>query len=217
MLGKLVLVAGAGVVALGGALDVAVKNTAEEKIAEQVEAAAGGRAEATADIDSFPFLLRLLVSGSAGDISLHVEDVATSAVELSTVDLDLEGVRLDRSRLLSDRKAELVEIDRGTLAVGIDAAAISTVLRGLPVTIADGRVVVQVAGRAQVADLTLGANGSLRIGVPGGPAATIAVPQSDLVSCQASALRVEDDEVRLSCTLTEVPPALLRAAQRAAR
>ena len=213
MLGKALLVVGAGVVALGAVGDLAAKSYAEDKIAERAEAAAGGRASAGADIDSFPFVLRLLTSGKAGNISLHVEHVATSTLELARVDLDLEGVQLDRAKLLSDRRAEVTDIDRGTVTVGIDADAVSRALGGLPVTIRGDRVEVRVAGRAVVGDVAVAAGGAVRVGVPNGPSATIGIPRTDLISCEGRTLSFEDDEVRVSCTITEVPPAFLRAAQ----
>lgn len=215
MLGKILLIGGAGVVALAAVGDVAAKNFTEDKIAEKAEAAVGGEAHATADIDSFPFVLRLLTSGSGGDISLHVEDVATSAVDLARVDLDLEGVRLDRVRLLSERKGEVTEIDRGTITVAIDADAVSKALGGIPVTIRGDTVEVRVLGRAVTATVTVASAGSIRVAVPRGPSATIGIPRTDLVSCEGQALSFEGDELRVSCTVTEVPPALLRAAQRA--
>lgn len=217
MLGKFLLIGGAGVVALAAVGDLAGKNFAEDKIAERAEAAAGGRARASADVDSFPFVLRLLTSGSAGDISLHVEDVATSAVDLARVDLDLEGVRLDRAKLLSDREAEVTEIDRGTISVGIDAEAVSKALGGIPVTIRGDTVEVRVAGRVVTADVTVASAGSIRVTVPRGPSATIGIPRTDLIACEGETLSFDDDRLRVSCTITEVPPALLRAAQQRVR
>jgi hypothetical protein len=217
VLGKILLMGGAGVVALGVVGDLAAKGFAEGKIAERAEAAAGEKASASADIDSFPFVLRLLTSGSAGDISLHVEHVATSTLELARVDLDLEGVQLDRGKLLSDRRAEVTDIDQGTITVGIDAEAVARALGGLPVTIRGNTVSVQVAGRTVTADVTVAAAGSIRVGVPRGPSATIGIPKTDLISCAGRTLSFEDDELRVSCTITEVPPALLRAAQQRLR
>ncbi|HEX9970167.1 MAG TPA: hypothetical protein VGB03_08515, partial [Acidimicrobiales bacterium] len=105
-------------------------------------------------------------------------------------------------------------IDSGTLTLSVDAAQVSKALRNLPVTIVDGRVEVQVAGQARPANVSLGAGGSIRVAVPSGPSIDIAVPRTALGTCQASALRVDDDRIELSCTFDEVPPALLAAAQR---
>jgi hypothetical protein len=217
VLGKILLIGGASVVALGVVGDLAAKGYVEDKIAEKVEEAVGGKAHATAEVDSFPFVLRLLSSGSGGDVSLHVENVATPTVDLARVHLDLEGVELDRAKLLSDRRAEVTEIDRGTVTVGIDADAVSKALGGLPVTIRGNTVEVRVAGRVVTADVTVASAGSIQVGVPRGPSATIGIPKTDLISCEGQALSFEDDELRVSCTITEVPPVLLRAVQQRVR
>lgn len=214
MLKKLLVLFLLLIVGAYGVLEVAAKRLAEQKLAERAEAAAGGQAEATADVDSFPFVFKLLSSGSAGDISLHVTDVVTSQVVFSSVDVDLRGVTLDRGKLISDRRTEVTDIDSGTLTIRIDAAAVSKALRGLPVTIRDGRVEVQVAGQARAAAVTLAARGSLRIGVPQGPSVSVPIPRTALGSCDAGALTVDDDMIRLSCTMTEIPPALLAVSQR---
>lgn len=214
MIKKLLILSVIAVVGLYGVLDVAAKGLAERKIAERAEAAVGGQASATADVDSLPFVLRLLSSGSAGDISLHVTEVGTSVIHFAFVDAELRGVQLDRGKLFGERKAEVTSIESGTLTLGIDAEAIGKALRGLPVTITGGRVEVRVAGAVRVAELSLAGQGALRVGVPQGPSVSIPVPQTPLGTCRPTALKVDVDVVRLSCTLTEVPPALLRAAQR---
>ena len=214
MIKKLLILSIVAVLALYGVVDMAAKGMAEDKIAERAEASVGGRATATADVDSFPFVLKLLGSGSAGDISLHVTDVATATLSFASVDVQLSGVVLDKGKLLGQRKAVVTDIDSGTLTLGIDAAQVSKALRNAPVTITGGRVEVQVAGQARAADVTLGAGGSIRVSVPSGPSVNIAVPRTALGQCEASALRVDDDRIELSCTFDEVPPALLAVAQR---
>lgn len=214
MIGKLLLVGAGGVVAIGGAVDVWAKGMAADKIAERAEAAAGGQAEASADIDSVPFLLKLLTSGDAGDISVTVEDVTTAQVDLARVTLDLRGVRLDKGRLLSDRKAEVTDIGSGTLTVRFDANAVTKALGGrVPITVQDGRVQATVAGRTITAEVRMATPRAVLVSVAGVGEATIPVPQTSLVSCPSGDVAVDGDEIRVSCTLEEVPPALLRAAQ----
>ncbi|MBW3667913.1 MAG: DUF2993 domain-containing protein [Actinobacteria bacterium] len=214
MVKKLLILSTVAVVALYGVVDMAAKGLAEDKIAERVESAVGGRATATANVDSFPFLLRLLANGNAGDISIRITDVAHPALSFAAAELSLQGVTLDRGKLLGQRKAEVTDIESGTLTLEVAAAEVSKALRNLPVSIAGGRVEVQVAGRARAADVSLGAGGAIRVAVPQGPSVDIEVPRTALGSCGATALRVDDDRLVLSCTLTEVPPALLAAAQR---
>lgn len=217
MLGKLLLLGGSGVVALGVVGDLAARSYVEDKIAEKAEAAVGGGAHATADIDSFPFVLRLLTSGRAGDVSLHVEDVATDAVELARVDLDLEGVRLDRAELLTDRKARVTDIERGTITMGIHIDTVSKALGGLPISFRGGTVHARIAGKDVASGITVVPAGQIGIHLDGGPSASIRIPRTDLISCDADTLTFDEDELIVTCTVHEVPPALLRAAQQRLR
>jgi hypothetical protein len=212
LIGKVLLIGGAGVAALGAIGDVAVRNVAETKIAERAEAAAGGRASATAEIDSFPFVPRLLFGGQAGDVSVHVEDVATPTVDLVRVDLDLQGVKLDRNQLLSERRAEVTEVDRATITARIDVGAVSKALGGLEVTVRDGALHARFGGREVSANLSV-ARGQLAIRFPGGLSGSIRIPHTDLLACDADVVRVVDEALVVSCSTSEVPPALLRAAQ----
>lgn len=213
MIGKFFLIGGVGVVGLGAIGDLAVRNVAETKIAERAEAAAGGQATASADIDSFPFVLRLLVGGKAGDVSVHVERVATPSVDLASVDLDLEGVELDRNKLVGEREAEITAVDRATITARIDVGEVSKALGGLEVSFRDGAIHARVGGRSVSADVSVATKGRLGIRFPGGPSGSIQVPHTDLLACDADAFRFEDDALVVSCSTSEVPPALLRAAQ----
>lgn len=200
--------------ALGVAADVGAKSYAQSEL--ESRARAEGAASASADIDSFPFVGKLLASGAAGDITLSMRDVATENVTFSTVVLSLSDVKLDKGKLFS-RKVEITDIDKGTITVGFDAAALSKRL-GVPVTVDDGKVSVTVAGRVLAATPSVTAEGSIRLtaaaGVPGAPSLNVPIPQTRLVSCRVSRVKVDDGVLEASCDINEVPPALLRAAQR---
>lgn len=212
MLGKIVLIGGVGLVALAAIGDVAARSLAEDRIAARAESAAGGQASASADIESFPFVLRLLLGGKAGDISVHVEDVVAPGLNLARVDLDLEGVELDRDILLSKRKARITDVALARVTAHIDAATVSKAFGGLQVSFRDGAVHASIGGRDVAAAVSV-QKGRLAVRFPGGPSATIPIPHTDLLACDADAFELEDDELVVSCSTTEVPPALLRAAQ----
>lgn len=200
--------------ALGVAVDVGAKSYAQSEL--ESRARAEGAASASADIDSFPFVGKLLAAGAAGDITLSMRDVATENVTFSTVVLALSDVKLDKGKLFS-RKVEITDIDKGTITVGFDAAALGKRL-GMPVEIDDGTVSVTVAGRVVAATPSVTAEGSIRLtataGAPGAPSLNVPIPQTRLVSCRVSRVKVDDGVLEASCDINEVPPALLRAAQR---
>jgi hypothetical protein len=123
---KLLLLAVVGA-ALGGA-EFGSKAYAEAQIAEVIEDRTPGQQDPSVDIDSFPFLGRLLVSGAVGDISVRAHTVRAGPVEFDNLELELEGVRVDRDLLLQ-RQVKLREIDAGVVRLYLE--------RPLPV---EGRV-----------------------------------------------------------------------------
>ena len=201
--------------AAGLAVDVGAKSYAQSEL--EARARAEGAASASADIDSFPFVGKLLLAGQAGDITFSLRDVTTERVTFSTVVLALSDVKLDKGKLF-DRKVEITDIDKGTITVGFSAAELGKRLGGLPVTIDDGRVSVTVAGQVVAATPSVTAEGSIRLtaaaGVPGAPTFNVPIPQTRLVNCRVSRVKVEDGVLEASCDINEIPPALLRAAQR---
>ncbi len=125
--------------------DIAARTFAEGKIASRMESAARGDAEADADIDSFPFLGRLLAAGSAGDVHIRMTNVPAQRITYSALEIDLSGVKVDRD-LLFQRQVEVTDIDTGTVAVELTAPALSRAL-GVPVEIGAGAVEVTMQGR----------------------------------------------------------------------
>ena len=197
--------------ALLGGLDAVAKGWAESKIESRARAEAGVNASASADIDSFPFVGKLLAFGNAGDLELRLRDVQSQSLKFSRVTITLEDLNLDRGKLFSG-KAEVTSIDTGTITMGFTAADLSAAVK-MPVEIADGRISVTVRGVKVAAVPEATAEGSVRLQVSGLPAVNVPIPRTRLVSCSVDKVSVKDDELRASCTIEEIPPALLRAAQ----
>jgi hypothetical protein len=193
--------------------DVAVKAKAESEIAKRARVEAGASAHASAHIKSFPFVGRLLASGSAGDVTVSLHDVQGQSIRFATLSITMVNLKLDRSQMLKG-KAVLTHVDRGTITVGIDTRALQALVH-YPVVVANGRVLVTVAGRQFAVSASAGTKGAIRLTAQGFPGVDVPVPQSRLVSCPVSRVVVEGDEVRASCDITDIPPALLRAASNA--
>lgn len=201
------------VVALLGVLDAVAKGWAESQIESRAEAEAGAQANATADIDSFPFLGKLLVSGNAGDIDVRIRNVTAESLRFSRLTITLDDVKLDRGEMFSG-DAEVRSIDSGTITMRFTAADLTEAI-GMPVEISGGRVTVTVRGVAVSATPEATTEGSVRLQASGLPALNVPVPQTRLVNCAVDTVTVRDGELRASCTIEEIPPALLRAAQSA--
>lgn len=195
---------------LGGA-DVMAKGWAESQIESRARAEAGASASATADIDSFPFIGKLLAFGDAGDLELRLRDVQSQSLKFSRVSITLDDVTLERSKLFGG-EAEVRSINKGTITMGFTAADLGAAIK-MPVEISGGRVTVTVRGQAVSAVPEATAEGSVRLTVAGLPSLNVPIPRTRLVSCSVDKVEVEDGELRASCTIEEIPPALLRAAQ----
>jgi len=200
------------VLLLGGG-DVAARQYAQHQIEQRAQIQAGQGASAKATIHSFPFVGRLLVSGSAGDLDLVVHHVAAQAITFSTVRVQLYDVHLEKVKLLAQRKVELTSIRKGVVTVGIDERELARRV-GFPVTVSSGKLTVDVRGQTVVAVPSV-VNGNLRLQLGSLPALTVPIPKTDLIACQVATVVLDGAEVRLSCETDHIPPALLKAASRA--
>ena len=187
--------------------DQSARLAAEGRLASRARDAATDEDSATVAITSFPFLGRLFVSGSVARVRIRVDGSRAGPLRLAAVVVEASGVVLDRGRLVQgDVRVE--DIDRGSVAVEIDGAALAETLR-LPVTVRDGEVRLGVGGVAVPAAAEVD-DGTLVLRVGGLPAFRVPVVRTPLVPCTLATLTVTDDRVRMSCEMDELPSALRR-------
>jgi len=190
---------------------VAARGFVENTVNARAQQEAPPGTSVSASIGGFPFLPRLLLAGEVSKADIHLENIdANGAIVFAEVDIDLRGVHLDRSRLFNDRKARITAIDHGRVTATVTAAALGDALR-VPVKMADGVISVTVLGQdvrvtPKVTDGRLTLTGEL------GRSFTLAIPKTDFVPCVGE-VTVEDGQMRLSCEIDDVPPALLDAVQ----
>lgn len=186
--------------------DLTGRSIAEDRIEERARAAAAEAGSVEADIESFPFLPPLLLGGSIRAVELRLEQVPTSALQLSAVEADLKGVKVDRDALFSGQ-AKLESVDRATLSVELDAASLSRALR-VPVSIGDGAVRANL-GRVTVrARPEVARDGSLVLRATRPVPLRVRVPRTRLVDCAPTHAAVVGQRVRLSCQMEHVPAVL---------
>ena len=200
------------VVVLAGLLvsaDVVARKLAEDELAARVKTAVPTAATTSAQLRSFPFLARLLVSGDVSEVDAAVGDVTVQGLRFASIAVDLHGVRVDRDQLVRDRRVVLQKIDRGRVEARVTAEALTEAL-GVPVSLEQGRASVTIAGRTLGAELEV-ENGRLVVGVTGFslPAIHVTAP---LLPCVANA-RVVPGVVLLTCDFTEIPKELRTPAQ----
>lgn len=186
-------------------LDQGARVFAEGKIEDRARAEVPEADSVEAEISSFPFLGRLLVTSSVPKIRVQVGEAPLRGALVADIDIELRDVQLQRDELFRG-KVKLEDIDAGSVAVEIDAAALSRVV-DVPVTIGGGSVRVEVAGRTVTATPEV-RGGSLVLRLAGLPALTVPVARTSLASCTAVEVAVEGDSVRLTCDVDELPPGL---------
>lgn len=119
----------------------------------------------------------------------------------------MRDVELNRRSLLKG-KVRLKDVDRGTVAVELDARSLRRIVK-LPVVVEDGRVHVSVAGR-RVSASTSVESGDLVLRVAGLPSFNVPIGRNGLVSCTATNLAIDGDTLRLTCEVDKVPAVLRR-------
>lgn len=195
---------------IGGLLlaaDLGSRAVVESQLRQRVEAAAQPAGGAKARIRSFPFLGRLLASGSVSRVQVSVADVTVEKVTFAHLSVDLHKVVFDRDKLLSDRVVELRSIGQGTGVAEVSQAELSSLL-GVPVTLEAGRARVKALGQQVTATATVRDN-TLRVSASGVTLPPLRIPKLPLVPCVTNA-EILPGRVRLTCDLDRVPVELLR-------
>lgn len=188
------------------AADVAVRSFAEQQLRDRVVAATQAAGPASARIESFPFLGRLLTSGDVSRITVSAVDVTVEGLTLARVSVDLNDVTFDRGRLLSDRKIVLQSLGHGTADAEVTQDQLSDRL-GVPVTLVPGRVQVRIAGQLVTAKASVSDN-TLHVTVAGLGLPGLKIPKLPLLPCVADAV-ILAGRIRMTCSVDHIPPELV--------
>src|SRR5438105_4881328 len=137
---RLILVLGVLLVILVAG-DLVARAVATAELRDRARDRVAGAKDSDASIESFPFLGRLLASGTVSRVRVKVSPVASGAVTFSFVEVDLRGVRVDRGRLFRDRKVELTSLKSGKVTVELSQAEVWRLAK-VPITFAPGRASV---------------------------------------------------------------------------
>ncbi len=188
------------------AADLGVRTVAESQLRKRVEAASPPAGAASARIESFPFLGRLLLSGDVSRIRVAVADVTVEGLTFARVALDLSKVTFDRDRLLSQQQVVLESLERGAAVAEVTQEHLSERL-GVTVTLEAGRARVLVAGQTVTATASVRHN-TLRLAVAGLSVPALQIPRLPLLPCVADA-EILPGRIRLTCSVDQVPAELL--------
>ena len=184
------------------AIDELAKAFATRSVEDAVEARVQGVAHVEADIDSFPFLGRLLVNGSVGELDVTFRNVEGHGIDVASLRIAGTGIELDRGVLFGKRNVRIRDVDTVTARATITEEAIREAT-GADVRLADGQATVSAGGATATATIKV-VDGRVRMEVGSLPAVSIPVPDAELLPCAVRA-EVVDGALELSCTAHELP------------
>jgi hypothetical protein len=186
------------VVLIGGLVigDQAAKGYAESTIETAVRRKVEGVADVDASISSFPFVGRLLVQGRVSHFGLSLHQLVGHRIPVEELDLDVDGLELDRGSLIDSNHVEITGVDEVRFRARITRANVEAVLGPLTdvaFSLTDGASLTVADGRVQL-----------------GAGVSFPLPGSEVIPCDATA-RVEHDEVVIECSADHLPQIVLDA------
>jgi hypothetical protein len=202
--------------------DQAAKGWAESQLAERAAAYYPPGAGSSASIHSFPFIGRLLVSGSVPQVDVNLDDVRVDPVLIRQLSIHVTAVKLDRS-LLFHGKVHLDSVGSGKIVATLDGPSLAKAA-GADLRFSPGEVTVHQ--KVQGVDVTAKGKVTVKGNVvtvtptsvqgldlpPSRFALSYRIPGIELFPCQAD-VKIVQDAVVLGCTVHDIPPALVQAAQ----
>lgn len=202
--------------------DQAAKGWAESQLAERAAAYYPPGSGSSAAIHSFPFLGRLLFSGSVPQVDVNLDDLRIEAVLIRRLSIHVADVKLDRSDLFHGN-VHLDDVGEGKIVATVDGPSLAKAV-GIDVRFTPGEVQVheKIQGVDVVAKGKVSVKGNLISVTPTSveglavPASRFAIsyriPGIEILPCQAD-VKIVQNGVVLACNVTDIPPALVQAAQ----
>lgn len=202
--------------------DQAAKGWAESKLAERAAAYYPPGSGSSASIHSFPFIGRLLFSGTVPQVDVNLDDLKVEAVLIHRLSIHASDVKLNRSDLFHG-KVRLDDIGQGKIVATIDGASLAKAI-GVDVRFTPGEAEVhkriqgvEVAAKGKVTVkgnlITVTPTSVEGLSVPPSSlTVSYRIPGVEILPCQAD-VKVVQNGVVLSCAVTDVPAALVQAAQ----
>ncbi len=184
---------------------MAARGIAEDQLRDRVASRVDAGGPVSASISSFPFLGRLLTSGTISQVDVSVRDLTVRGVTFASVGVRLRSVRIDRDSLVQDRRLALAGIGRGTAVVEISGDEISRLV-GMTLVLEDGRARARVGGTLVPVSARIEGS-TLVIEAAGRSLPAVDLPPLPLVGC-LSGTEILPGRLRLTCDVDRVPTEL---------
>ena len=202
--------------------DRAAKGWAERQLADQAAAYYPPGSDSSASIHSFPFIGRLLFFGSVPRVEVTLDDVRFQAVLVRQLSLQVSDVKLDRAEIFSGN-VRLDDIGQGQIVATLDGPSLAKAI-GFDLRFKPGEVEVhqKIQGVDVVAKGQVSVKGNVVTVTPTSVqglavplsrfAISYRIPGIEILPCQAN-VKIIQNGVTLTCQVTDVPAALVQAAQ----
>jgi hypothetical protein len=196
------LIVGVAIIVAGLAVaDIWTRHKVQSVVADHIDSQFPG-SHATVAISSFPFVGRLITSGTVPKLTVDVNGVQVDGVTFGAIDLVVHQLKVDKSQLTS-AKVVLESISSGSVTAQLPQASIDQKL-GQDLSLGAGTV--SLDGVTVTPVVTVSAN-EVNLGLPGLPSVSVPIPQLSLLPCVGAAVIVPG-ALQVSCALTSLPPAL---------
>ncbi len=207
-------------IGVGWWLDRTARQMAEAEASKRILEVLPGTGAATVTIVGFPFLFDVLVAGEVEQLRVDLRDVRQAGVEVESIGLVVDALRIDRDLLLEQQKLAVLGISRAEVTGRVSGEAVSKVV-GETVRFEGDVTHVMTQGfdlsaRLEVRDRTVTVELSPK-GLPPQLAAqylgkplVFALPADEVLPCEPS-LAVKESRLEMRCSVTELPEGVKRA------
>lgn len=179
---------------------------AEAKIAQVLPQAEGVHVS----FDGFPFVLGVLVSGEVEALHVMVDAVQEAGLRATRLRLDVDDIVLDTDALLDEQRLVITDIGRARVEGFVSDDVVGAVAE-YPVEFEPGRARVEYRGRQIEASVRVqGRLVALSSDLPEVPPMLVPLPSSALIPCSPE-VELLAGQLRLSCSVDEIPPELEEA------
>ncbi len=210
------------VLGVGWWVDRKAERLAEDEAAKRVVEVLPGTGRAEVDINSFPFLVDVLIRGNVQHLHvvLHdvLHDVLEAGIAVERIELNVRDIAIDKELLLNHQKLAVTGIGHAELTVQLTAAAVSKVV-GHEVVFEGDVAKVDVGGAHLEAEVSVrGRRVTVRpkaVDVPPQYAAYVRplvfeMPSDEVLPC-TPAVAIARSRLRLSCSVNALPEPVRRA------
>lgn len=207
-------------VVVGFYVDRTARQMAESEASKRIVEVLPGTGKAEVKIDSFPFLLGVLWSGSVDRLHVELTDVKQAGLEVEKITLVVDELRIDKDLLMDKKQLAVTGIDRAEVTGRVTGEAVSKVI-GEQVQF-DGKT-AHVVAKGMKVDATFEVKKrKVKVSLSSkdlppelaerylGKPMIFELPGEEVLPCDPG-LAVVDSRLELRCSVTELPASVKRA------